>query len=99
MPAPARRRSACFQLVERVLDLAFVIRGFENETGGAGIDDDRDAVLVAQHAGKLTHGGLDQGQLVAAGHGPGYIQQEDEVCGRPFLFGHLVASQPDPQEV
>ena len=72
--------------------------GRQDEAGGAGVDDDGNAVLRRELSGEKLDGLLDERQLVFVGHRSGNVEQEDEVAGRAGFGVELLALERDLHE-
>ena len=93
-------RAPGLQLVDgrEDLGLAEARGGGEHQARGAGVDDDRHPVVLAQLLDQHPHPLLDEGQLVGLVHRARDVDQEDEVARRPLLVGDGTAHQADPGE-
>ena len=100
MPCGPVGRAAGLEIFERGQNLLLVIagRGRQRQAGGAGIDHDRDAIVLAQLLDEQAHRLLDQRQLVRRLHRTGDVDQENQVACRPLLVSDFPAFQSDPDE-
>ena len=72
--------------------------GGEHQARGAGVDDDRHPVVLAELLDEHPQRLLDQRQLVGLVHRARDVDQEDEVARRPLVVGDGTALQADAGE-
>ena len=71
----------------------------QDEAGAAGVDDHRHAVLRPQLLDQFAEAGFQQGQLVLVLHGPGGVDQEDDVRGGDLRLRHGITLDADLQQL
>ncbi len=85
MEPPARSRSKATK--DRLFFVA--TSWIEHQACRTGVDYDRDRIIFPQLLRQQLHAFDHQRQLVRAAHGPGDVQQKDQVAGRTFVLDHF----------
>ena len=100
MPAPpAVEPPACsLARAARIVSCLLPRGAGQHQAFGAGVDDDRDAVVLAELASQLFEAVDDERQLGRLVHRARNIDEEHEVRLRPLVAVHFAAFDADPRE-
>ena len=97
---PAVGRAARAQLLDRRENLRLVQArgGREDQPRGAGVDDHRDLVVLAELLDQALQAPLHQRELVGLLHRAGDVDEEHEVAGGPAGLVDRLRGDPDPRQ-